>query len=329
MWNIPLESGGHAISRKGIVVDVGFKPDVELSRYIVKDPVYPKGLAVGKPRFHSGWLSSDWGDVSSIFTQPSSRISSAMRFPRVYSSMESVGLPGSPLLLDYSVSTSKFIPSKIGSLGSRVDVGVSPVYPTISKTGFRMMGGYALAYGAVSLGFLEFLEEGTGIVHPRWKTDVKQDRKSLVGLGSILESDVSLDLSIDIGEVSAVRTNLSSLNDIAMDVTSISRVDVSSMVKTSLRQSQIVKNVSKLKIKKITKFQTTRYKHYDVKPVFPSVISPSISSTIPVIPLFDSGSEELVDMDLVKKRKHGLFGIFRWRIHPVEVDKRLYEVDLF
>ena len=67
-----------------------------------------------------------------------------------------------------------------------------------------MPSGWAIATGGVSLGFLEWLEEGLGYTHPRWgkpKVDEKLDLslKPIVKTGKI--QDVSKALAMDIGTV--------------------------------------------------------------------------------------------------------------------------------
>ena len=55
----------------------------------------------------------------------------------------------------------------------------APTTTGLPVAGFRMPGGWAIATGGVSLGFLEWLEEGTTVVHPRWDKKRIQDQLRL------------------------------------------------------------------------------------------------------------------------------------------------------
>jgi len=77
---------------------------------------------------------------------------------------------------NFYVKTGKAIESSIKPSGKlkvfTKDIGVARGFtpgalqtPSITRAGFRMPGGWAIATGGVSLEFLEWLEEGTGYVH--------------------------------------------------------------------------------------------------------------------------------------------------------------------
>ena len=71
------------------------------------------------------------------------------------------------------------------------------------------------------------------------------------------------------------------------------------------------------------------YKSYISKPSPPSIPSiPSIPSPPSYPPYLPSGSD-VTGYEYFLKKKKKLFGPSRWRIHPVEIDKRLLEVALF
>jgi len=70
-----------------------------------------------------------------------------------------------------------------------------PYAPAIGRigTGFRMPSGFAMAYGAVSLRTLEFLEEGIVDVHPRWDK-ARSIEKQITDIKSVVKIERAMDI---------------------------------------------------------------------------------------------------------------------------------------
>lgn len=166
--------------RGGRIVDVG--------RY----PVYKPRIDVKPSRWFVTPRDSYWIKI----TQP----------PKTF-----FKFPKPSISKDVLINGKGLIPVTKGKLTTFTkDVGVTRgfvpsavKYPSITRgLGFRMLGGWAIATGGVSLATLEFLEEGIQYVHPRWKMrDVKTPVVSLqpeTKVGLIKELKIGQDIRIDL-----------------------------------------------------------------------------------------------------------------------------------
>jgi len=86
-----------------------------------------------------------------------------------------------------------------------------------------MPGGWAIATGGVSLGFLEWLEEGTTYIHPRWgRKTVSKTSSLLVGTKGLQFEKSIIDTRVkqDVFSEQAWEQDLSRLTDVSQDIIS-------------------------------------------------------------------------------------------------------------
>ncbi|MBD3263561.1 MAG: hypothetical protein GF375_00480 [Candidatus Omnitrophica bacterium] len=132
--------------------------------------------------------------------------------------------------------------------------------PTIGRGGVRMPGGYAIASGAVSIGFLNFLEEGTGTASGYWDKTIKDVRsQSKTGTGFI-----SLN-KMGIGLIPGSRVNLASLNKSGLNMINKNMQNVSNIQAQGLKQDQFLKQDQIFKTVSLTSTIPKNVYDYDYK----------------------------------------------------------------
>jgi len=108
--------------------------------------------------------------------------------------------------------------------------------PTIGRGGVRMPGGYAIASGAVSIDFLNFLEEGTGTGSGYWDKQIKDVRsQSKTGTGFINISKKG------IGLIPGSRIDIASLNKQGINIINKNMQNISNIQAQGLRQEQFLR----------------------------------------------------------------------------------------
>ena len=196
-----------------------------------------------------------------------------------------------------------------GGLGIKIEgkpsISMLKTIPSLyPKTSFRIPSGWALATGGVSIGFLEFLEEGVGGSRDYWK-----GRSPKIKEGNLLEP-VKTPVVKPVSIVST-KQKLGTKNLLQPVQNIMSRVDTRSLTKTSqsqitsssnltrtqLKQSSQLKSATLMKTIQLTKTVTPLVV---VPPVYPNInineqISyPPSSPKVPKIPVMPKGEEDLL-----------------------------------
>lgn len=195
--------------------------------------------------------------------------------------------------------------------------------PSMGGVGVRLPSGYALAMGYVSLSYLGWLEEGTGIVHPRWKGRTAPVVDTALGI----QPDVSMGLKVDsligqelkIGTKSLLDYESIMKVDVKQDLLKIKTPDyskasasaVSPMLALGLasRQAQVLQPV----LKQIQQYDTSVVSVPAFDPmVFSGFNATSFWFDMPGMTRRKTGGK--------RKKTGGLLDPYLWRVHPVQLD---------
>jgi len=214
----------------------------------------------------------------------------------------------------------------VSTTGVGTGMGAVPSAPTVGRigTGFRMPGGFALAYGAVSLRTLEFLEEGTQMIHSIWKPPRQIDIPSTgltFDVKPVLKQDISVKpvVKVDTGlimgkkELEGPGLDIGRVSRFGYDVTPATITSVLPALKPAQAQAQ-----AQLQLQ----LQESVYKTPRYKP--PTTPKPIIEPYTPKIPKrfwFD-----LDETGKKRKRKHRDIDILgkgyrrrKWKTPSMEV----------
>ena len=263
-----------------------------------------------------------------------------LTWEKIYRSIEGLGLPDTTL----AEINKKLIP-KIPTT-SKFTTGGFPttILQTTSKTyGVSLPGGYAMAYGYADLSTLEFLEEGTQYIHPRWGK-ITPTMPPIVSTGPVTKTGNILEQT-DISKTTNITTGVQGIIDITR-IGRIDKYDINSILKTDLRKDiinevkreirtdiglglgvgldlgltqaqkidQVLIQTPKLKTKTIS-LQIT-----PLTPYTPTITTPTITPESPEIPsIFFLPSEPKFKSEKSIKKYKTKKGGARKRVHPVRL----------